>query len=62
LNVIYNKIKNYNKKLISIKCLINVFKNPSVIGFDLSRTVGTRELFVPAHTTNYNKMHVFYSL
>jgi len=37
--------------------LINVFKNP----FDLSRTAGTRELFVSAHTISYNKMHVFYS-
>jgi len=52
----------YNKKLINIKYLTNVFKNPSVIDFDLSRTVGTRELFVPAHTISYNKMHVFYSL
>jgi len=51
----------HNKKLISIEYLINVFKNPSVIDFDLSRTVGTRELFVSAHTISYNKMHVFYS-
>jgi len=44
-----------------MKYLIDVFKNPSVIDFDLSRTAGTRELFVSAHTIGYNKMHVFYS-
>jgi len=47
-------------KIDKIKYLINVFKNSFVIDFNLSRTVGTRESFVLAHRTSYNKVHVFY--